>query len=164
VNQVLVGAAAGVVIVLAPIVAANMLDKSPLLQSIADRVSLAMPGYEPVPWGHGYRTSRVVATRYRNELMGEFIGFRFPDDLYNADRLEVFDFLTDNDGWVFSGGGSPGAENFVKFRCVTDADTANQTMKAILPPLSQLMADLAAGKQVKIEKPQGEPKPCPVPT
>ena len=50
-------------------------------------------------------------------------------------------------GWVFQGGGHPGAEVFVKFKDVTDQSSADKKLKEILPPLDKLMADMAKGGQ-----------------
>ena len=125
-------------------------------------VAMAAPGlifysrtpYQVEAWEHGFKTSRVIATRYTNKFMGYNIGFEFPKDIYNADRAEVSDFMEANGGWIYQGGGYPGAIAYVKFKDVTDQESANKKLKAILPPLSQLMADMSAGRKVVIEKPK----------
>jgi hypothetical protein len=79
--------------------------------------------------------------------IGYNIGFTFPKDPDNADRAEVVVFMEAHNGWVFEGGGHPGAELFVKFKDVTDQPSADKKLKEILPPLDKLMADMAKGWQ-----------------
>ena len=98
-------------------------------------------------WQHGFKTDRVITTRYTNVDIGYNIGFTFPKDPDNADRAEVVAFMEAHKGWVFQGGGRPGAEVFVKFSDVTDQPGADKKLKEILPPLDKLMADMAKGWQ-----------------
>ena len=115
---------------------------------LAPRDSNAPSHNNPTPiteWQHGFKTDRVVATRYTNVDIGYNIGFRFPKDPDNADRAEVVAFMEAHQGWVFQGGGHPGAEVLVKFSDVADQTTADKKLKEILPPLDKLMADMAKG-------------------
>lgn len=113
-------------------------------------------------WEHGFKTKRVIATRYKNEHMGYNIGFRF-DDPMNEDRVEVSEFFEANGGSVFQSGGYPGAEAFVVFKEVTDKESANRKLRDILPKLDRLMADLAAGKKIARPKPKYEWPDAPPP-
>ncbi len=99
----------------------------------------------PVKWEHGWKTDRVIATRYENKNMGFNIGFKFPKDPNNCDRIEIGDFMEANDGWIYQGGGSPGAEAFVKFTDVKDSASADKKLVAILPALDKLMSDISNG-------------------
>jgi hypothetical protein len=100
-------------------------------------------------WEHGFKTNRVVATRYQNSTIGFNIGFRFPKDPNNSDRAEISNFMAAHGGTVFQSGRS-GAEMFVQFSDVTDRDTADQKLQAILPDLNELMTDMADGKGIRI--------------
>ena len=61
-----------------------------------------------VEWEHGWKTDRVVATRYQNKTMGYNIGFTFPKDPSNSDRDEISDFIDSHNGSIYQGGGFPG--------------------------------------------------------
>jgi hypothetical protein len=105
-------------------------------------VALLLTGCEPevTEWEHGYKTDRVIATRYNNPHMGYNIGFTFPKNPASSDTSDIWEFLEKaNDGWIFQGGGYPGAEVFVVFKDVKDRDSANIKLKKILPPLTQIM-------------------------
>lgn len=91
---------------------------------------------------YGFKTSRVIATRYKNDLIGYNIGFDFPKDPYNADRAEISDFMKEHGGWIYQGGGYSGAKVYVKFKDVNDQQSANTKLREILPPLSKLIAGL----------------------
>ena len=108
----------------------------------------SMPSQEiaVTEWEHGYRTNRVVATRYKSPTMGYNIGFRFPRDSYHADRAELFDFMQKYDGYVYQGGGAPGAELFTVFKGVKDRKSANALLVRILPELHKLIVKLAGGE------------------
>jgi hypothetical protein len=110
----------------------------------------------PTEWEHGWKTDRVIATRYNNPVMGWNIGFTFPLNSNDCDRAELGDFMEANGGGVFSGGGYPGAEMFVKFKSVTDKASATEKIKAILPGLSDLITRLGNGEKVTIAKPKPE--------
>lgn len=145
------------IIALAVVVGAVLLSGVGMSMAPSSVQKLAAPVMWPVTeWEHGFKTSRVTATRYENKAMGYNIGFNFPKDITNADRSEVSDFFKSHDGWIYQGGGYAGATAYVKFKGVTDKETANAKLREILPPLSQVMADLALGISVKIVLP--EPK------
>lgn len=103
-------------------------------------------------WEHGWKTDRVIATRYKSPIMGYSIGFTFPKNPNDCDRAELSDFMASKDGGVYQSGGFPGAEMFVQFKDVTDKETANIKLHVILPELSQLISDLGNGKKVTIVK------------
>lgn len=111
---------------------------------------------QPTEWEHGLKTSRVIATRYSAPRLGQSIGFQFPLNENDCDRAELSDFMEAHNGWVYQGGGYPGAEMFVKFKDATDKDGATQKMRAILPDLTRLITDLGSGKKVHIDKPKPE--------
>lgn len=101
-------------------------------------------------WEHGWKTDRVIATRYKNPTMGYNIGFTFPKNPNDCDRAELSDFMDVHGGGIYQSGGHPGAEMFVRFKDVTDKETANVKIKEILPALSQLITDLGSGAKVKV--------------
>ncbi len=107
---------------------------------------------KPVEWEHGWKTPRVIATRYQSDLMGYNIGFRFPRDIGYEDRAEVSWFIEDNNGFVYQGGGSPGAEAFVVFKDVKDRVSADSKLKAILPGLDMRMRDIRSGAKIPAPK------------
>lgn len=109
---------------------------------------------KPVEWEHGWKTPRVVATRYHSDVMGWNIGFRFPKDFGSEDRSEVSWFIEDNNGSIYQGGGSPGAEAFAVFKDVKDRASADAKLKAILPGLDKRMRDIAAGVKIPEPKPR----------
>ena len=100
------------------------------------------PKYPATEWEHGYKTDVVIATRYRNPVMGYNIGFKFPKDPNNADRAELSEFMKEYDGWIYQGGGYPGAEMFVIFKAVKNKEDANPFLLKILPELSELIDSL----------------------
>lgn len=92
---------------------------------------------------HGWRTTNVVATRYTNQTVGYNIGFKFPNDPGNSDRVELLEFIEGiHRGSVYSGGGYPGAEVFVVFSDVTDRETADKKLKVLLPLLDDKIVSL----------------------
>jgi hypothetical protein len=99
--------------------------------------------WPPTEWEHGWKTKRVVATRYTNQMMGYNIGFTFPENIHNSDGPEVSKFMEAHGGWVYSSGGHPGAEMFVVFKDVKDKNSANKKLQQILPALDQLMQDIS---------------------
>lgn len=105
-------------------------------------------------WEHGYKTDRVIATRYTNPDIGYNIGFQFPKNVADADRVEVSQFFEVHNGWLFQGGGYPGAIAYVKFQDVTDNASANAKLKEILPDLDQLMSDMSNDKPIHIDTPK----------
>ena len=89
-------------------------------------VSLTQTANEPTPTEHGWRTERVIATRYKNPHMSYNIGFQFPENPYDCDAKELFDFIqNEGNGRIYQGGGYPGAEVFAVFEAVKDQDSAN---------------------------------------
>jgi hypothetical protein len=102
----------------------------------------------PLKWEHGWKTSRVIATPQHNGLMGQFVEFRFPIDTGSSDRSEIYEFMEYHDGWIFEGGGYPGAPLFVKFDGTNDATSINKKILEVLPPLDKLMLDISTGKKI----------------
>lgn len=102
----------------------------------------------PIESEHGWSTPRVIATRNKNETMGQFVEFQFPKSRYDSDRSEVSEFFESKNGWVFQGGGYPGAPAYVKFNGVTDRISADKKLLEILPLLDKLMRDIADGKPI----------------
>lgn len=102
-----------------------------------------------VAWEHGWKTSRITATRYSNKMMGMNIGFEFPKDPYECDRSELSNFIAAHGGNVYQGGGSPGASLYATFKGVTDIDTANKKLQDIMPAFNKLMQDIADGKKIE---------------
>jgi hypothetical protein len=100
--------------------------------------------YAPARWEHGWKTARIVATRYRSDVIGFNIGFRFPLDPDNCDRTELVDFVVARGGWPYEMGGHPGAEMFVIFKDVTDRESADKKLEAILPEMSRLVESLGS--------------------
>lgn len=93
-------------------------------------------------WAHGFKTARVIATRYSNPTMGFNIGFTFPKNPAQCDDSKLFKFMEAKGGWVYQGGGAPVAEMFVVFKGVSDKELASKKIKEILPELSKLVASL----------------------
>lgn len=94
----------------------------------------------PVAWEHGWKTKHVVATRYRNPMMGYNIGFDFPLNPNDCDRDELVQFVKKYNGYPWEMGGYPGATMYVVFKDVKDKDAANRKLKEILPPMEKLVA------------------------
>lgn len=96
------------------------------------------------PWEHGFKTPQVIATRYKNNVMGYNISFAFPQDPNNCDRAELFEFFSKYDGWVYQGGGAPGAPLYVVFKDVKDRESATAKLRDsdLLPALSRLVVSL----------------------
>lgn len=105
---------------------------------------------KPVATEHGWKTSRVIATRYQNDLVGYNIGFDFPLNRYDSDRVEVSDFMESKGGWIYEGGGYPGATAYATFDGVKDKESADRKLLAILPELDKLMHDISSGKPIHI--------------
>ncbi len=106
------------------------------------------------PLDHGFRTSRVIATRYLNsESKSWSIGFKYPMNPADCDRSELSDFMELHGGNIYQSGGYPGAEMHVAFKDVKDMESANQKIREIILPLSKLITDLGAGKKVSIVVP-----------
>ncbi len=93
-------------------------------------------------WEHGWKTESVTATRYENPMMGYNIGFDFPRNPDNCDDARIFEFMEKHGGFVYQGGGSPGAEMFVIFKDVSDKKSAEVKLKQILPDLEKLIRSL----------------------
>lgn len=133
---------------------ATNLSLTPIQSGRSNHISLFPSGNESIPteWEHGWKTDRVVATRYKNPNVGYFIGFNFPKNPNDCDRAELSDFMASKGGGVLQSGGYPGAEMMVVFIGVTDKETANTKIQAVLPELSQFITDLGNGKKVTIKK------------
>lgn len=125
-----------------------------ILSIFAGLVPTTACSQKPVATERGWKTDRVIATRYHNDAMGWNVGFAFPKDANNADRVEVGDFFEAHGGWLFQGGGYPGAIAYVKFEGVDTKIKVDAKLLEILPVLNKLMADLDAGKKVTIVKPK----------
>jgi hypothetical protein len=108
-------------------------------------VSNTVPSSAPIKIEHGWKTERVMATRRKNDAMGQFVELTYPQNPYDCDRAEISDFIEDRDGWVFQGGGSPGASMFVKFKNVNDASEMDKKLLTVLPALDKLMRDITYG-------------------
>ncbi len=102
----------------------------------------ATADHTPVEWKHGWQTKYVIGTRYKNELMGSNIGFKFPHHPNHCDRDELVRFMEQHKGEPYQMGGYPGAEMFVLFDDVTDKESANVKLRAILPALSHLIVEI----------------------
>lgn len=114
-----------------------------LLPAVIFALALSACGQEkPEAWEHGYKTSNVISTRYKNKSIGQNIGFKFPNNPNDSDRMELDDFMTEHGGLVFQSGGYPDAEMFVKFKGVEDSDAANKKLQDILPQLDNLVRGL----------------------
>ena len=100
----------------------------------------AIPSHRVVAWEHGWKTDYVVATRYSNPNVGYNIGFTYPRNPNDCDRSELSEFMEAHGGFVYQGGGYPGAEMFVVFKDVKNRDDADRKLKGILPSLSKLVA------------------------
>jgi hypothetical protein len=123
--------------------------------SIAARLSAVITGKAaPIAWEHGWKTDRVIATRYKNPTMGYNIGFKFPQNPNDCDDAELSDFMEANGGSVYESGGHPGAEMFVVFSDVNDKASADKKLQEILPALSQVITDLGNGVKVSIARPK----------
>ncbi len=103
-------------------------------------------------WKHGYRTDRVVATRYIGQDTGMYqISFFFPNNpyVYSCEtipqsfyaqscvraREDINLFMIENDGLVTL----EGPELFVAFKDVNSERSANGKMLKILPPLTRIL-------------------------
>lgn len=94
-------------------------------------------------WEHGWKTDRVIATRYVTvNLKGYNIGFRFPKNPYHGNSAEVFEFYQKHGGFCWQAASGPQAEQFVNFEGVHDTESADKKLQEILPPLSELLEDL----------------------
>jgi hypothetical protein len=93
----------------------------------------------PVSWEHGWKTDRVIATRYLNPSKGYNIGFRFPRNPYRGDNAVVFEFYQMHGGSRWPAG----REQLVRFEGVhdTEGDTegADRKLQEILPTVSELL-------------------------
>lgn len=91
---------------------------------------------------HGFKTDRVIATRVKNEVMGQFVKLEFPHNGYDSDKVEVGQFIEMNGGNVFQGGGSPYAPAHVTFKGISDPSLLDKKLREILPGLNELLARL----------------------
>ena len=98
-----------------------------------------------IAWKHGYKTDHVVATRYTNPHMGRNVGFDFPKNAYDADRVEIGEIMERHGGWVYQSGGYPGATMYVRFRGVDTKEDNNRKIREVLPELERFMASLKGG-------------------
>ncbi len=106
--------------------------------------------YKPVAWAHGWKTDRVIATRYESTMIGYTIGFTFPLDYNNSDREEVSDFMENHGGWIYD---STTGEAFTRFSDVKDRATADVKIKQIIGPLTTVMQRMADGLSAGVPKP-----------
>lgn len=105
--------------------------------------TVSLAGCQTVtPTEHGWKTSRVVATRMNNDLMGQFVKLEFPKDPNDCDRIEIEQFIAMNGGHIFEGGGYPGAPAYVTFDGAKDKAAVDQKLKQILPGLTVLLSKL----------------------
>lgn len=95
-------------------------------------------------WEQGFKTSHVVATRYKSPMIGYNIGFKYTDQRYDdkGDRGEVMDFFQSQHCTVVQGGGGPYSEYFVICSDVTDRQSANIKMETLLPALDRFVGAL----------------------
>lgn len=110
-----------------------------------------------IEWERGFKTDRVIATRYKTRAgysVGYSLGFDFPLNPNDADRLEVSEFFQAHQGNCYQSGGYPGSTSYVIFADVDDDESANKKMMDILPDLSNLIIDLGNGVPVKIDLPK----------
>ena len=100
--------------------------------------------FTPVRWEHGWKTKRVIATRYISTVKGGpyDIGFRYPRNPYHAKNAAVFEFYRQHGGECFYAGIGPDVEQFVNFRDVHDAKSADKKLEEILPQLSELLESM----------------------
>lgn len=105
-------------------------------------IAMDLMSAPPVEWEHGWKTDYVVATRYKNPVMGYNIGFVFPKQPYDSDRAETFDFLAAGGCNVYQGGGSPGAPLYAVCKGVTDKESADKFLIEFLPKLDVHMRGL----------------------
>lgn len=117
--------------------------------------SLVEMAYPVSEWEHGYKTSRVVGTRLHGDTMGWNAKFDFPQDAYDCDAADLSNYITSQGGWVYRGGGEPGAALYVKFKDIDNKEKLSQKIKEILPKLSKVMFavanDLPTGVPTPIE-------------
>jgi len=99
----------------------------------------------PVRWEHGWKTGRVVATRYFNQRLGWNIGFQFPFNTKDYDRAEVAYFMNHHDGSVIAW---TGRETVVVFRDVNGPQSADRKLQEILPELDELMGQITEGLRI----------------
>jgi hypothetical protein len=104
--------------------------------SLCVAASMCGPAHA-VEWEHGYKTDYVVAWRFKNEIMGYNIGFDLPKNPYDADRADMYDWLSKNGVHVYQGGGAPGAMNYAMVQGVKDRDSANKFLVVFLPKFDQ---------------------------
>lgn len=112
-------------------------DKAKPVTGVVTKVVQATP----VEWEHGFKTDRVVATRYNDPSFGYNIGFRYLDlvDDSKADTTKVVDFFKRNGCGIMQGGGSPFSQYFVACDDVTDRASANVKLKTLLPALDEFI-------------------------
>ena len=91
---------------------------------------------------HGWKNDRVIATRYVSSVKGYHIGFRFPRNPYHSNNAAIFEFYQQHGGLCFQSGIGPGAEQFVTFHDVYNAETADKKLQELLPQLSELLESL----------------------
>lgn len=91
-------------------------------------------------WEHGFRTKHVTATRYNNPDMGYNIGFKFPLNPADCDREEIYEFIRSQNGYIYQGGGSWGAEAYVVFKDVHNQEEANRKLHRIMPAFERVVA------------------------
>lgn len=98
--------------------------------------------YVPVEWEYGWKTARVIATRYQDPGFMYYVTFTFPLNPNQCDRAELVSLIEAEGGWIFKMGGHPGAPVYVVFKGVMDRKSADLKLKALLPELSILIERL----------------------
>lgn len=104
-------------------------------------VMVGIAASPPVATEHGFKTDRVVATRYQNSMVGYNIGFDLPKNGYDADRADMYDWLATQGVHVFQGGGGPYATNYAKIDGVQDKESANKFLLEFLPKYDAWVRD-----------------------
>lgn len=97
---------------------------------------------KPKATEHGFKTTRVVATRMMSDMMGLNVKFEYPLNGYDSDRVDISDWLEEHGGYIMQGGGSPYAPSHVSFPDVKDVDSLNKKLLEVLPGLDLFMSKL----------------------
>ena len=122
---------------LALLVLASLISRRPGLMQSKESAEIHSSS-APVRWEHGWKTDRVIATRYLNSSKGYNLGFRFPRNPYHGNNAEVFEFYQKHGGSCWHAG----REQLVRFEGVHDTESADRKLQEILPTLSELLENL----------------------
>jgi hypothetical protein len=133
-------------------------------------VATVLPEVYPVQeWEHGFKTSRVVATRMHSEMMGWNAKLDFPENAYDSDTMDVSDYIEQHGCGILESGGSPGAPAYIRCDGVDSKEKMSAKLRDLLPGLSRVMFALSSGlptgvKHIKYEWPDtsalDKSKPC----